>query len=53
MLERRKVTCDGHAMTLPPSSVMVKGPEGPDVVGRFGRPSGPLLNGAARMVVRT
>ncbi len=51
MLERRKATCDGHAMTLPPSSVIVTGPEGPDDVGRFGSPLGPMLNGAARIVV--
>ena len=52
MLEIENVTCDGHAMTLPPSSVIVKGPEGPGIVGRFGRPLGPLPNGAAREVVR-
>ena len=50
--ERRKVTCDGHAMTLPPRSVIVKGPEGPEIVGRFGRPLGPMLKGAARISVR-
>ena len=50
MLERENATCDGHATTLPPSSVIVKGPVGPGIVGRFGRPLGPLANGAASEV---